>query len=167
MSNIDKINLSKKNLQEEILKEMMSLVDKFKEYVSVDHPENPKYTMIEGVCSKINYGIVKDEYPNIPLQPFENKVDNNYYCFLPNKIYFLNQYKIWCSNLIFYNNKLNCWFVYNNDNEKFSLCTTTLKDIEPNKVKEFTSLDIETQIKFLEHLQNFFENDIFSININR
>ena len=58
MSNIDKINLSKKNLQEEILKEMMSLVDKFKEYVSVDHPENPKYTMVEGVCSKINYGII-------------------------------------------------------------------------------------------------------------
>ena len=167
MSNIDKIKLSKENLQKEITKEMMGLVDKFKEYVSADHPENPKYIMVEGVCSKINYGIVKDEYPNIPLQLFENKVDDNYYCYLPNKIYFLNQYKIWCSDLIFYNNKLNCWLVYNNGNEKFSLYTTTLKDIEYNKVKEFTSLDIETQIKFLEHLQNFFENDIFSININR
>ena len=81
--------------------------------------------------------------------------------------YIFVQVSIDCSNLIFYNNKLNCWFVYNNGFEKFSLYTTTLRDIEPNKVKEFTSLDIETQIKFLEHLQNFFENDIFSININR
>ena len=61
---------------------------------------------------------------------------------------------MWCSNLIFYNNKLNCWLVYNNGNEKFSLYTTTLKDIEYNKVKEFTSLDIETQIKFLDQLEN-------------
>ena len=44
--------------------------------------------------------------------------------------------------------------VYNNGNEKFSLYTTTLKDIEYNKVKEFTSLDIETQIKFLDQLEN-------------
>jgi hypothetical protein len=44
--------------------------------------------------------------------------------------------------------------VYNNGNEKFSLYTTTLRDIEHNKVKSFTSLDIETQIKFLEQLEN-------------
>ena len=88
------------------------------------------------------------------FQKFKNKVDNNYYCYLPNKIEFLNQYEKWYTDLIFYNNKLNCWFVYNNGSEKFSLYTTTLKDIEPNKVEEFTSLDIETQIKFLEQLEN-------------
>ena len=90
MSNIDKIKLSKESLQEEIMKEMMSLVDKFKEYVSVDHSKNPKYIMVEGVCSKINYGIVEDVYPNTPSQLFGNEVGNNYYCYLPNKIYFLN-----------------------------------------------------------------------------
>lgn len=154
MSNIDKIKLSKENLQEEIMKEMMSLVDKFKKYVSDDHPENPKYMMVEDICCRVNYGIVKSDYPNMPFKRFKNKVYNNYYYYLPNKIEFLNQYEKWYTDLIFYNNKLNCWFVYNNGNEKFSLYTTTLKDIESNKVEEFTSLDIETQIKFLEQLEN-------------
>ena len=136
------------------MKEMMSLVDKFKKYVSDDHPENPKYMMVEDICCRVNYGIVKSDYPNMPFKRFKNKVDNNYYYYLPNKIEFLNQYEKWYTDLIFYNNKLNCWFVYNNGNEKFSLYTTTLKDIESNKVEEFTSLDIETQIKFLEQLEN-------------
>lgn len=155
MSNIDKIKLSKENLQEEIMKEMMSLVDKFKEYVSVDHPKNPKHMMIEGICCRVNYGIVKNDYPNMPFKRFKNKIDNNYYCYLPNKIEFLNQYEKWYTDLIFYNNKLNCWFVYNSGSEQsFSLYTTTLKNIEHNKVEEFTSLDIETQIKFLDQLEN-------------
>ena len=154
MDSIETIKDLKRSLRKDIDKRIRGLIDKFKEYVSVDHPENPKFMMVEGVCSRINYGIVKDVYPNIPLQLFGNEADNNYYCYLPNKIYFLNQYKMWCSNLIFYNNKLNCWLVYNNGNEKFSLYTTTLKDIECNKVKEFTSLDIETQIKFLDQLEN-------------
>ena len=114
MYSIDKIKLAKQNLQDEILKEMMSLVDKFKEYVTVDHAKYSKYQIVEGICTKVNYGIIKNDYPNIPI--FESKEDNNYYCFLPEKIEFYNRYSNnhkWYTNLIFYNNKLNCWFVYN------------------------------------------------------
>ena len=156
MDNIDKIKLLKKNLQDEISKEMMSLVDRFKEYVIVDHTRYPKYQIVEGICTKINYGIIKNDYPNIPLQIFENKEDNNYYCFLPEKIEFYNKYNNskWYTNLIFYNNKLNCWFVYNIVVKSWwgedHLC---LKNIEYDKVEEFTSLDIETQITFLEQLE--------------
>ena len=106
MSNIDIIKLSKKNLQEEIMKEMMNLVDKFKEYVTVDHTKYSKYQIIEGICTKINYGIIKNNYPDLPLKLFENKESNNYYCFLPEKIEFFNKYsstRKWYSNLIFYN----------------------------------------------------------------
>ena len=158
MDNIDKIKLAKQNLQDEILKEMMSLVDTFKEYVTVDHATYSKYQIVEGICTKINYGIIKNDYPDLPLKIFESKEDNNYYCFLPKKIEFYNRYsntRKWYSNLIFYNNKLNCWFVYNND----KLCSwrgfeeDCLKNIEEDRVEEFTSLGIETQIAFLEQLK--------------
>jgi hypothetical protein len=158
MSNIDKIKLSKENLQKEIMKEMMNLVDKFKEYVSVDHTKYPKYQIIEGICTKINYGIIKNDYPELPLKLFENRENNNYYCFLPEKIEFLNKYsstRKWYSNLIFYNEKLNCWFVYNNDKmgSWSGYEEDCLKKIDEDKVDEFTSLDIETQIAFLEQLE--------------
>lgn len=158
MDNIEKIKLSKKNLQNEIMKEMMSLVDKFKGYVTVDHKKYPKYQIIEGICTKINYGIIKNDYPNLPLKLFENKENNNYYCFLPDKIEFFNKYsstRKWYSNLIFYNENLNCWFVYNNDKmgSWSGYEEDCLKKIDEDKVEEFTSLDIETQIAFLEQLE--------------
>ena len=109
MDNIEKIKLSKKNLQDEILKEMMSLVDKFKEYVSVDHIGYPKHQIIEGICTRTNYGIIKNDYPDLPLKIFEKRENNNYYCFLPEKIEFYNRYSNnhkWYTNLIFYNNKI-------------------------------------------------------------
>lgn len=157
MSNIDKIKLAKENIQDDILKAMMGLVDKFKEYVAVDHTIYPKHQVVEGICTKLNYGIIKNDYPNIPLQIFENREDNNYFCFLPEKIEFYNRYSNnhkWYTNLIFYNNKLKCWFVYNVIAKSWwgedHLC---LKEIEADKLEEFTSLDIETQIKFLEQLE--------------
>jgi hypothetical protein len=157
MDSIEKIKIAKKTLQDDILKAMMNLVGMFKEYVTVDHTKYPKHQIVEGICTKINYGIIKNDYPNIPLQIFENKEDNNYYCFLPEKIEFYNKYSNskWYTNLIFYNNKLNCWFVYNIVVKSWwgedHLC---LKNIESDKVEEFTSLDIETQIKFLDQLEN-------------
>lgn len=157
MDSIEKIKIAKKTLQDDILKAMMNLVGMFKEYVTVDHTQYPKHQIVEGICTKINYGIIKNDYPNIPLQIFENKEDNNYYCFLPEKIEFYNKYSNskWYTNLIFYNNKLNCWFVYNIVVKSWwgedHLC---LKNIESDKVEEFTSLDIETQIKFLDQLEN-------------
>jgi hypothetical protein len=159
MDSIDKIKNAKKNLQDDILKEMMSLVDVFKAYVTVDHTKYLKHQIIEGICTKINYGIIKNDYPELPLKLFENRENNNYYCFLPEKIEFLNKYsstRKWYSNLIFYNEKLNCWFVYNNDKmgSWSGYEEDCLKKIDEDKVEEFTSLDIETQIAFLEQLEN-------------
>lgn len=156
MDSIEKIKISKKNLKDEISKEMDSLVDDFKSYASVDHKGYSKYQIVESICTKLNYGIIKNDYPNIPI--FESKEDDNYYCFLPEKIEFYNRYsddRQWYTNLIFYNNKLNCWFVYNVVAKSWlgedHLC---LKEIEEDRVVEFTALDIETQISFLEQLKN-------------
>jgi hypothetical protein len=159
MDNIDKIKLSKKNLQDEIMKEIVGLVDIFKAYVTVNHTRYPKYQIIEGICTKVNYGIIKNDYPDLPLKLFENRENNNYYCFLPEKIEFFNRYsstRKWYSNLIFYNEKLNCWFVYNNDkiDSWRGFEGDCLKKIDYENVEEFTSLDIETQIAFLEQLEN-------------
>ncbi len=156
MDSIEKIKISKKNLEDEISKEMDSLVDYFKSYVTVDHVKYSKYQIIEGICTKINYGIIKNDYPNYPI--FDSKEDNNYYCFLPEKIKFYNKYthSEWYTNLIVYNDKLNYWFIYNviADKSVFGEDHMCLKEIEEDKVIEFTSLDIETQISFLEQLKN-------------
>ena len=161
---IEKIKLAKKSLQDEIMKEMMSLVDMFKEYVTIDHTEYPKHQIIEGICTRVNYGIIKNDYPNIPLPQFENKEDNNYYCFLPEKIEFYTKYSKsskWYTNLIFYNNKLGGWFIYNYKTTSWladdSLC---LKVIDDENVEEFEALDIETQIAFLEQLENLLKDPL-------
>ncbi len=69
---------------------------------------------------------------------------------------------MWYSNLIFYNNKLNGWFVYNNDKVSTwrGFEENCLKEIDEDNVEEFTSLDIETQIAFLEQLENLFKDPL-------
>lgn len=156
MGNVDKIKLLKDNLREEIEKDMMNLVHKFKEYVRVDHDDNPKYEQGKYNVTRINYGIKKHIYPDIP-QSLENVEDDNYYCYLPNSIKFIYNNKLLNTNLVFYNNKSNFWFVYNCDHfqKKFSLSKldTLDLDIEENFV-EFNCLDTDTQIEFLEQLEN-------------
>lgn len=156
MESVDKIKLLKKTIREDIEQEMKNLVDKFKEYISVDHDNNPKYTMGEYFLTRINYGIKKHSYPNLP--PLFNDIeDDNYYCYLPNVVVFKCDYELWRTNLIFYNNKSNSWFVYNCDpsQKKFSLTKLDALDLDCNdKFIEFGSLDTDSQIMFLEQLKN-------------
>lgn len=138
MENIDKIEVLTEIVRADIEKEMMNLVDKFKEYVSIDHSKYPKWSTNEsGVCTRINYGIEESDYPNLPV--FENKIDKNYYCYLPNHVEFINGHKLLRSNLLFYNNKLNCWMVY---------------DKSKNKVLDFNVIDTDSQVKFLKMIEN-------------
>ena len=55
---------------------------------------------------------------------------------------FTHKNKIWRSNVIFYNNNLNWWYVYNRDNKQYV---------------EFGEMDTDNQIKMLEMLENNLE----------
>ena len=142
MDGTEKIKLLKENIREEIDKEMRSLVNKFKEYVTTEHPDNPKHVMIEGVWYRNNYGVVDSKPfwpPEIPLDRGERK---NYYCYLSDHVYFIHLYRIWRSNVIFYNDEIGGWYVYDSDNKQYI---------------EFDGLDTDTQIKMLEMLKKCIE----------
>lgn len=161
MDKIDEVKLLKKNLLNEIEREMMHLVSKFKEYVSVDHPDNPKHMMIEGRCTRINYGVVDSEPfwpPEIPLHGGERK---NYYCYLPNKVEFINRYNKWRSNLIFYNDEIGAWYVYNNDHSRELWETEYPKELDNHeKIVCVNELDTDTQIAFLELLETILKDPL-------
>ena len=159
MDSIESIKVLKENIREEIEQEMMKISDRFKEYVRVEHANNPKYTMGEYFITRINYGIKTHIFPNI--QPiFDDIEGDNYYCYLPNIVKFLCGHELWNTNLIFYNNKSNSWFIYNCDpfKEKFSLSKLDALDLDcVDKFVEFSSLDTDTQIVFLEQLKKLLD----------
>ena len=142
MDSIETIKDLKKSLREEIDKEMMSLVGKFKDYVVVEHPDNPKPIMIEGVWYRNNYGVVDSQPfwpPEIPLNRGERK---NYYCYLSEYVQFIHRYRIWRSDVIFYNDEIGGWFVYDRENKEYT---------------GFEELDTDAQIEMLEMLKRFIE----------
>lgn len=158
MDSIETIKDLKINLREEIDKEMRSLVGKFKDYVVVEHPDNPKYSKGKYYVTRINYGVVKHIYPVCP-PIFGNKEDDNYYCYLPNHVQFVHNYNLCQSNLIFYNNKSRFWFVCINDPQliEYSDKIAKLELDDEEKLIEFDCLDTDTQIKMLEMLKRFIE----------
>ena len=124
MDSIETIKDLKRSLRKDIDKRIRGLVDKFKEYVSVDdHAGFPKHLIIEGMWHRNNYGYK----------------DGNYYCYLPEFVEFIHRYKIWRTNIIVYNEKHNWWFVYNK---------------EKKEQLEFDELDTDAQVKMLELLEN-------------
>lgn len=127
MYNIESIKLLKGNLQNEIDKELNRIIIKFKEYVCVEHEDNPKFTLVDGICTRINYGCKDNIY---------------FWYYLPGDVIFTHKNKIWRSNVIFYNNNLNWWYVYNRDNKQYI---------------EFGEMDTDSQIKMLEMLENNLE----------
>ncbi len=127
MDSIEKIKDLKENLREVIDKEMRGLVRKFKDYVVVDHPDNSKYQIIEGVCTRINYGCEGNRY---------------YYYWLAPDLEFIHLHSLWRVYAIYYDDKLKWWFVYNKDKHD---CT------------EFNELDTDAQIKMLEMLKKCIE----------
>jgi hypothetical protein len=130
MNSIETIKDQKRNLRKDIDKRMRGLVEKFKEYVSVDtHVGFPKHLMIEGIWYRNNFGYK----------------DGNYYCYLPEFVEFIHRYKIWKTDIIIYNENSNWWYVYNT---------------ETKKQLEFNELDTDAQIKMLELLENRLENKI-------
>lgn len=163
MDKIEELKLLKKNLLNEIEREMMHLVSKFKEYVSVDHPDNPKHRMIEGICTRINYGVVDSEpfWPTeIPLHGGERK---NYYCYLPNEVEFIirNGYNKWRSNLIFYNDEIGAWYIYNNEDEHGCWGIEYPKELEfGKKIVCVNELDTDTQLAILELLETILKDPL-------
>ena len=128
MDSIETIKDLKRSLRKDIDKRIRSLVDKFKEYVSVDnHAGFPKHLIIEGMWHRNNYG-----YKN-----------GNYYCYLPEFVEFIHRRKIWKADIIIYNENFNWWYVYNK---------------EKKEQLEFNELDTDAQIKMLELLENRLEN---------
>lgn len=124
MDNIESIKILKENIQNEIIIELNRQVCKFKDYVIVEHDDNQKFTLVGGICTRINYGCKDNKY---------------FWCFLPDDIKFIHNNKKWISNMIFYNDELKWWYVYNRDNKQYV---------------EFDSLDTDSQIAMLEMLEN-------------
>lgn len=128
MDSIESIKVLKKSIHNEIAREMNRLIPKFKKYVSEEHSDNPKHVLIEGIWYRNNYGY-----------------DNNcYYCYLSDFIQFIHINEIWQINVIFYNDKLNWWFVYDKEKEKYT---------------EYNDLDTDSQIALLELLNKRLEID--------
>ena len=122
-----KISDAKRNVREQIVLAMWRSVDWFKDYVtSEDEHENyPKQVSIEGKYVRTNYGCEKDNY---------------FYCFLPVFVQFIYENRYWRSDLIFYDDKIKCWFVYDGDKKEYVT---------------FEALDTDSQIAFLEILDYF------------
>lgn len=168
MDNIESIKLLQENIQEEIVKEMDSLIPKIKTFVSVNHDNYPKYRQGKYTVEQINYGIIKHIYPDLCLPDelskmieITNEEDDNFYCHLHEIIVFVGgkfNDELWRSDLIFYNNKSGLWYVYNNypSNAKFNLVQDLVKLNLDNtdKFMKIRDLDINTQIVFLEKLKN-------------
>lgn len=124
MDNIESIKLLKENIRDNIYKEMNKLVSIFKDYVIVEHDNNPKYTLIGGICTRINYGSKDNEY---------------FWCYLPEDVKFIHKNKVWRSNMIFYDDNIKWWYIYNRDNKQYV---------------EFGEMDTDSQIAMLEMLKN-------------
>ena len=127
MDYIEPIKDLRDRLREQIDKQMRSLVSKFKDYVVVNHPDNPKYQMIEGLCTRINYGCEGNRYYYYWLAPF---------------VEFIHLHRLWSVYAIFYDDKLKWWFVY---------------DKEKRAYTEFNELDTDAQIQMLELLNKCIE----------
>lgn len=124
MDNIDKFKELIANIQEDIYNEMTNLIPKFKEYIAVDHPDNPKYVMIEDIWYRNNYGCEENRY---------------YYYYLPVNIQFIHRFSLRRAFVIYYDDKDNWWYVYDKEHETYT---------------EFNALDTDTQIKIFEILNN-------------
>ena len=59
---IESIRILKGNLQNNIDEELNRIIIDFKEYVSVEHDDNPKFTLVDGICTRINYGCKDERY---------------------------------------------------------------------------------------------------------
>lgn len=104
MDNVEKIKIFKDKLREKIQQEMNGLVGKFIDYVLIEHVNYQKYSMVDGICHRINYGID----------------GNKYFCYLPETVEFIHRYNYWRTNAIYFNNNSNCWYLYNKDKKEFA-----------------------------------------------
>ena len=121
-----KIKILQRDVREQIVLAMWRSVDWFKAYVIAEdeHENYPKEVSIEGKYIRINYGCEKDNY---------------YYCFLPGFVQFVYQNSYWRSDLIFFDDNIKCWFVYDGDKKEYVT---------------FEALDTDSQIAFYEMLDN-------------
>lgn len=108
--------------REEIVLSMRRYVDLFKKFVINDNYDYPKHVSIEGKYKRTQYGCEKDIY---------------YYCFLPGRVQFIHEDSHWRSNLIFFNDKIKCWFVYDKDKKEYVT---------------FEAMDTDSQIAFYSML---------------
>lgn len=122
MDSIESIKTLKESIHNEIAREMNRLIPKFKKYVCEEHSNDTKHVFIEGIWHRNNYGYK----------------DNYYYCYLSDFVQFIHNYSIWRIDVIFYNDKLNWWFVYDKEKEKYT---------------EYNELDTDSQIALLELLK--------------
>lgn len=123
MREIKKVLTAQRELQEAIVLTMHRYVSPFQEYVTAkDDDLVSKHLTIEGREGRTNYGCAKDNY---------------YYCFLPNFVQFTYENSIWRSNMIFFNDKIKCWFVY---------------DMDKKEKVAIQALDTDSQIAFLTML---------------
>lgn len=119
---ISKIELLQRKTREQLVLTMWRAVDYFKDYVTEDEHDNyPKEVSIKGKV-RTNYGCEKDNY---------------YYCFLPGFVQFIYENSYWRSDLIFFDDKIKCWFVYDGDKKEYVT---------------FAALDTDSQIAFYKML---------------
>ena len=110
---ISKIKLLQRETREQLVLTMWRAVDSFKDYVCSEDDRYPKE-----VSGRTNYGCEKDNY---------------YYCFLPGFVQFIYENSYWRSDLIFCDDKIKCWFVYDGDKKEYVT---------------FAALDTDSQIAF-------------------
>lgn len=118
MSEIEKM---KEKVREEIVLSMRRHVDGFKLYLT-------DYSWFDS-----KYELSRDEH-------YGCKDDNYYYCFFPKTVHFIYLKSHWCSNCIFFDDTIKCWFVYDGDKKKYVT---------------FEALDTDAQIEFLNMLDHF------------
>jgi len=120
------IAILQREIREKLVIAMWRSVDSFKNYVIAEdeHDNYPKEVSIEGKYTRANYGCEKDNY---------------YYCFLPGFVQFVYQNSYWRSDLIFFDDNIKCWFVYDGDKKEYVT---------------FEALDTDSQIAFYEMLDN-------------
>lgn len=121
----DKILLLQREVREQLLLAMRRAVDYFKDYVSSEDGYN-NYPKEES--GRTNYGCEKDNY---------------YYCFLPGFVQFIYENSYWHSDLIFFDDKIKCWFVYDGDKKEYVT---------------FEALDTDSQIAFYKMLDRLLYN---------
>lgn len=112
---ISKIELLQRETWEQLVLTMWRAVDSFKNYVCSEF-EDDRYP--KEVSGRTNYGCEKDNY---------------YYCFLPGFVQFIYENSYWRSDLIFFDDKIKCWFVYDGDKKEYVT---------------FAALDTDSQIAF-------------------